>query len=456
MSEQSNEGRHLPVYNMKVVVQETGLSPMTIRTWERRYGLPRPPRAQGGHRLYSQHDIDTLKWLIARQAHGLSIRNAADLWRSLEAKGEDPLLEVDAASTAPLTRQRAVHMAEQREVSIESTEAIAQLRARWLSACLQFERTAADDVLVQAFSAFPPELVCTELLGKAISQIGEGWVAGEVTIQQEHFASALAVRRLESLVAGMPVPSRSERVLICCAPDEYHVFSPLLLTFFLLRKGWDVLYLGANVPADAIIRTVAQTKPDLVVISAQRLHTAASLLDVAHALASEGVPLGYGGAIFNLVPHLRSSIPGSFLGESIQAAVQRIQELLAHVGAAPAADSAAPLPVPALDQYQAQRAQIEAHAWTGFSAAAQSSRQLMAVNQELAQTIIAALKLGGMGLAGSMAAFVELLLLSHSFSPELLGDYLLAYAQAARVYLGAPAATVVDWLTDLAAAGHLA
>ena len=76
----------VPTFNMKVVVQETGLTPDTLRAWERRYGMPRPERTEGGHRLYSQYEIDMLKWLIVRQEEGLSISNAVDLWRRLEAE----------------------------------------------------------------------------------------------------------------------------------------------------------------------------------------------------------------------------------------------------------------------------------------------------------------------------------------------------------------------------------
>jgi DNA-binding transcriptional MerR regulator len=47
-----------PTYNLKAVVQETGLKPDTLRAWERRYGQPQPQRTLGGHRLYSQQDIE--------------------------------------------------------------------------------------------------------------------------------------------------------------------------------------------------------------------------------------------------------------------------------------------------------------------------------------------------------------------------------------------------------------
>lgn len=447
--DQNQEGYNLPTYNIRVVVQETGLNPRTIRTWERRYGLPLPLRATGGHRLYSQYDIDTLQWLIARQAEGLSIRNAAELWRAVEAKGENPLLSLALANVPVTPLQEPVPAIVQSQAQNEAAGALPQLSGQWLTACLRLDRAMADETLTQAFARFSPEIVCTEVLGKALRLLGEGWVRGEVAIQQEHFASALAVRRLESLVAAMPSAIRAERILVCCAPEDQHVFSPLLLTFFLLRKGWDVLYLGANVPVEAVKQTIVQTKPKLVVIAAQRLYTAATLLDVAHALLPERI--GFGGMVFNQIPKLRMIIPGHFLGESLQSAVQNIQVLLTQ---------AAPLPPPrrvaltderALAHYQARRTLIESHVWGTFFATEKPTHQLMEINREMAQTIIAALKLGSMELLGNDMAYIEHLLVSYRLSREQLRDYLLAYYQAAKIHLGEPAGCIVDWLAQIVA-----
>ena len=78
-----------PAFNLKVVIRETGLKPDTLRAWERRYGLPNPRRSSGGHRLYSQYDIETIKWLIERQNEGLRINRAVQLWQSFEEQGQD-------------------------------------------------------------------------------------------------------------------------------------------------------------------------------------------------------------------------------------------------------------------------------------------------------------------------------------------------------------------------------
>ena len=76
-----------------------GVAPVTLRAWERRYGLPTPQRGAQGYRLYSDYDVRTLRWLKARTAEGMSISRAAEHLMHLRRSGADPV-----ADTAPLER----------------------------------------------------------------------------------------------------------------------------------------------------------------------------------------------------------------------------------------------------------------------------------------------------------------------------------------------------------------
>ena len=58
----------VPRYNMLAVEKATGLSPRTLRSWERRYDVPAPQRAPGGHRLYSERDLALIRWLMEQVA----------------------------------------------------------------------------------------------------------------------------------------------------------------------------------------------------------------------------------------------------------------------------------------------------------------------------------------------------------------------------------------------------
>src|SRR5215212_4340455 len=65
-----------PVFNTKAVARETGVPADTFRAWERRYGMPRPQRTPGGHRLYSQRDVAIIRWLRDRTEEGVNISHA--------------------------------------------------------------------------------------------------------------------------------------------------------------------------------------------------------------------------------------------------------------------------------------------------------------------------------------------------------------------------------------------
>ncbi len=72
-----------PVFNIKAVVQQTGIPAPTLRAWERRYALFSPKRADNSYRLYTERDIVLLRWLRGRVENGMLISRAIALYRHL-------------------------------------------------------------------------------------------------------------------------------------------------------------------------------------------------------------------------------------------------------------------------------------------------------------------------------------------------------------------------------------
>ncbi|MDR7590785.1 MAG: MerR family transcriptional regulator [Armatimonadota bacterium] len=72
--------RVTPIYPIRTVAQMTDLSPQRIRAWETDYGLIRPHRTGGGHRLFSQEDVERLLWIKRMvQERGLSLQGVKRL-----------------------------------------------------------------------------------------------------------------------------------------------------------------------------------------------------------------------------------------------------------------------------------------------------------------------------------------------------------------------------------------
>ncbi len=91
---------HSPKYNVQAVAKLVGLSPVTLRAWERRYGLPSPARGEHGYRLYSDYDVRTLRWLKQQTETGLSISRAVNHLVELRAHGQDPVSVAEPAAPA--------------------------------------------------------------------------------------------------------------------------------------------------------------------------------------------------------------------------------------------------------------------------------------------------------------------------------------------------------------------
>ena len=304
-------------FNLKAVIRMTGLSADTLRAWERRYHLPQPERTSGGQRIYSRRDIAILQWLVAKLAEGVSISNAVRLWNEQLEAGLDPLQanpSAFAASTEPSS-------------NVITDTSLVSLKEQWKQACLDFNENLANQVVNHAFAISPPEVACHEIFVKGLSELGQGWLQAEVSVQQEHFASGIALRRLGSLISSSPPASRNETILVCCPPGEEHSLSTTYLSFLLHRYGYRVIELGAKTPLEQLKETVVKIKPQLVILSAQQLTNAVHLQRSAQALF-ETVPVGFGGRTFIINPSLVQRIPAVYLGDSLTEVPGRIENII--------------------------------------------------------------------------------------------------------------------------------
>jgi methanogenic corrinoid protein MtbC1 len=426
-----------PAFNLKVVLKETGIAADTLRAWERRYGLPMPQRSAGGHRLYSQRDIETIKWLMRRQAEGLSISRAVDLWNEQLTSGSDPLAgsvpsSVISAATAPGQYASA-------DTTLDS------LRAQWVEACMNFNESGAEQIMNQAFSIFPVEAVCFEVLQKGMSEVGELWYENRTSVQQEHFASGLAIRRLDALLSASPAPTRNQSIIVGCPPNEWHTFTPLLLALLFRRRGFNVVYLGANVPRQHFTEAVRNAKADLVVLVAQHLISAATLKSTSFALSSQKIPVAFGGRIFNLRPKISDTIAGYFLGNDVLGALEELELILNGKLKKREPKGVSQSYTAAHQAFVSKRAQID---W-----AVQESLEQFSISPEdietgigfLGENIMAALQLGDMAHVSAEIDWLKGLLRSHGVSEGQLTYFMQAYSNAVDRNIDGQGRPILAW-----------
>jgi MerR family transcriptional regulator, light-induced transcriptional regulator len=293
-----------PVYTIKTVVQETGIAPATLRAWERRYGVLSPGRSDGGYRLYSERDIQTLRWLKNQVDAGVSISRAVALLEIRHQAGEEPELELGRSGVhaAPENARGAGTIVE------ELTEAL-----------VAFQEPQAENILGEAFALYPVDVVAEEVITPTLVEIGERWHRGEASIVQEHFATAFLRRRLTALFHAYPQPLAGPLAITGSAPSEWHDVGILLVSMALRRHGWRVLYLGQNVPADHLLREVRKLKPDIVCLSAATRDSARALDEVYTQINELPEPkprLVFGGRAFIAHPELTGRYNGAHVASS--------------------------------------------------------------------------------------------------------------------------------------------
>jgi MerR family transcriptional regulator, light-induced transcriptional regulator len=306
-----------PIYTIKTVVHLTRITPATLRAWERRYGVLAPGRSEGGYRLYSERDIATLLWLKRQVDAGVTISRAVALLDMHHQAGEEP--ELDGRPDLSPTKPDGIPAGE-----IRSGQVISE---NLLDALLRYRERDAEALLDEAFALHPVERVLEQVITPVMVQVGERWHRGTATIGQEHFATAFLRRRLAALFDVYGNPPGGPLALTASAPTEWHDMGILLISIVLRRHGWRVIYLGQNMPVEALIEEIRQHQPRLVCLSATMHESAERLVKVASAIGELPEPrprLALGGLAFNANPELRFLFPDAYFGAGFTELMTRL------------------------------------------------------------------------------------------------------------------------------------
>lgn len=230
------------VYPIKWVVQRTGLSPHVLRVWERRYGAVSPARTESNRRMYSAAELHRLELLAKLTGAGHGIGQIANL--------PDEDLE---SMVAGIPRERATVGPAVGGAAVE-----ALLQKTWV-AVKAMDLELLRDLLERAGVELGDSALTEQLMVPLIEKIGRGWENGELSIAEEHAASAVIQEVLFLNSRPYAESSSAPGIVIATPVGQLHELGAALVSSIARRRGWKVTYLGASVPAEEIARAVART-----------------------------------------------------------------------------------------------------------------------------------------------------------------------------------------------------
>lgn len=249
MLQLSDEPRH-PI---QVVTRRTGLSADVLRAWERRYNAVVPGRTESKRRLYSDRDIERLILLKQATDGGRSIGQVA-CWSNGELRSvavEDHAAEIALAPAEP--EQSALDAEGVQHAALEAIEAMDAKR-------LQRTLEAA------SLTLSPTELTET-ILVPVMRAVGSRWVDGTLGIPHEHMASAIVRNLLSGLVLSRNLPGSGPGIIVGTPARQMHEMGGLVVAATAASAGWNVTYLGADLPHAAIAGAARATDARAVALS---------------------------------------------------------------------------------------------------------------------------------------------------------------------------------------------
>lgn len=300
---------HQQRHPIAVVAQRTGLSQDVLRIWERRYDAVTPSRSPNGVRLYSDADIERLILLRAATRAGRSIGQIAKL-----PSGELESLVAEDDAAREKGGRRLGGPPDAGDV-VGASLALARL----------LDASALDESLRRAAVVMGMPVFLETVAAPLLRKVGDEWHAGRLSPAHEHLVTSslheivVAMMRVFTQRPGAPT------VLVATSAGERHVIGAALVGAAAALEGWNVLYLGGNLPAAEIADAARSKAVRVVAVSVIYVDDTAAVLDEMRTLREQlpaDVPLIAGGAgavllskeLDALDVRVQASVSG-FLGE---------------------------------------------------------------------------------------------------------------------------------------------
>lgn len=238
-----------------VVARRTGLKQDLIRAWERRYGAVEPFRSPTGRRLYSDLDIERLALLRLAVQAGRGISHAA----ALDQEQLRSLIREDRPAAAP-----ALPPAEESRTGSATAETIL---AACLSAVRRLDVAELETQLGRAAMTLSQIHVLEKVLVPMMHAVGDLWHQGDLRPAHEHMASAVVRSFLGEMRSAYRAPDQAPHLIVTTPARQHHELGALIAAATAAAEGWNILYLGPDLPPEDIAAAAHQRGARAIALS---------------------------------------------------------------------------------------------------------------------------------------------------------------------------------------------
>ncbi|MAW60701.1 MAG: hypothetical protein CMJ94_07690 [Planctomycetes bacterium] len=225
------------------VGEATGLSPHTIRVWERRYGRPAAVRLPSGHRRYTQDQVVWLRRIAEALANG---HRPGKVLKLEEAELDKLLADQPGDELGPLVQQM-------------------------MDMVYASDSVALADELKRCWRNRGARITIYDAIVPLIHEVGRAWQEDRLTIAQEHQLTEVLQDLLRGfrgqVAAGERKIAESDRVILATLTGERHGLGLQLVALLVALYEREPVLLGVDLPPEEIARVSLEVPRSPVAIS---------------------------------------------------------------------------------------------------------------------------------------------------------------------------------------------
>lgn len=225
---------------IRTLAELTGVNSATLRAWERRYGLIKPKRTHSGHRLYDSNDVAQVQKILAWLAKGIAVSQVRQL---LDKEPKNSALP-------PIS------------------DVWEQYQQQMYRAIGAFNLKALDSIYNETLSLYPIDIITEQLLLPLLEQLAERWIADTAENRaEENFFAGFMRNKLGARFHHATLNNDGPTLICASLAGELHEFGAMLFALYLLAHGYQIIFLGSNIPIESLAYVVKRTQACAIVLT---------------------------------------------------------------------------------------------------------------------------------------------------------------------------------------------
>jgi methanogenic corrinoid protein MtbC1 len=211
-------------------------------------------------------------------------------------------------------------------IAKEPDTPLSETQRLYLTAILKGQRLAAANIALEAGrQGHSTADIYADVLQESLYQVGKKWAANQITVAEEHMATAITQYVISQLYAQFkPSDIRRGNLVITGVHNEMHQIGANMVADVLESDGWDVRFLGTNLPHSGILQAIEEHAADVLGISATMLFNLPQAIrlikEVRDRMKEHSPRIILGGSAFRSVPTLWREIGADGFGADVREA----------------------------------------------------------------------------------------------------------------------------------------